>query len=81
MRFVNTLELSSILAQPQICSSNHLGAMASQRDKGHFEMAKKTFLKVAGFGDITLQCLEKSQRTMPRCMGAVVEANGGHTKY
>ena len=34
MRFVNSVELSSILAQPLICSSNHLGAMASWRDKG-----------------------------------------------
>ena len=47
MRFVNNFELSFILAQPQICSSNRLGAMASQRDEGHFEMAKKTFYKVA----------------------------------
>ena len=42
MRFVNNFELSLILAQPQIYSSNRLGAMASQRDEGHFEMAKKT---------------------------------------
>ena len=34
MRFVNNFELSSILAQPHICSSNRLGAMASQRDEG-----------------------------------------------
>ena len=38
MRFVNNFELSSILAQLQICSSYRLVAMASQRDKGHFEM-------------------------------------------
>ena len=42
MRFVNNFELSSILAQPQICSSNRLGAMASQKDEGHFDMEKKT---------------------------------------
>ena len=62
MRFVNSIELSSILVQPRICSSNHLGAMASWRDKGHFEMAKKTLKKVAlkVYKQITLQWLEKS---------------------
>ena len=46
MRFVNSFELSSILAQPQICSSNPLGAMASLRDEGHFETVKKVARKI-----------------------------------
>ena len=62
MSFVNSFEWSSILAQPQICSSNLLGAMASWRDEGYFEMAKKTLKKVAlkVYKQITLQWLEKS---------------------
>ena len=50
--------------------------MASQRDEGRFEMAKKTLLKVAVkvWRQITLQCLEKSLRIDAK-VAAVVEAN------
>ena len=57
MRFVNSIELSSILVQPRICSSNRLGAMVSRRDEGRFEMAKKVVRKI--WRQITPQCLEK----------------------
>ena len=40
MRFVNSFELSLILAQPGFCSSNRLGVMAIRRDEVHFEMAR-----------------------------------------
>ena len=56
--FVNNIEFSSILVQPGICSSNRLGAMASWRDEGHFEMAKKVARKI--WTQMTPQCLEKS---------------------
>ena len=79
MRFVNSIELSSILVQPRICSSNRLGAMASWRDEGHFEMAKKVARKV--WRQITPEYLEKLYESMPRRMAAVIEAHGGHTKY
>ena len=68
MRFVNSFELSSILAQPQICSSNRLEAMASWREEGNFEMAKKVALKV--WKQITLLCLEKSQRIDAEAYGS-----------
>ena len=67
MRFVNNFELSSILAQPQICSSNRLGAMASWRDEGHFEMAKKVARKI--WRQITPQYLEKSLRIDAKAYG------------
>ena len=67
MRFVNNFELSSILAQLQICSSNRLGAMASWRDKGHFEMAKKVARKI--WTQITPQCLEKSLQIDAKAYG------------
>ncbi len=79
MRFVNRIELSSILVQPRICSSNRLGAMASWRDEGHFEMAKKVAHKIRR--QITPEYLEKLYESMPRYMAAVIEAHGGHTKY
>ena len=74
MRFVNSFELSSILAQPRFCSSNRLRAMASWR-----EIAKKVALKV--WKQITPEYLEKLYESMPRQMAAVIEANGGPTKY
>ncbi len=40
MRFVNNFELSSILGQPEFCSSNRLGVMAIWRDEVHFEIAR-----------------------------------------
>ena len=45
MRFVNSIELSLILVQLWICSSNRLGAMASQRDNSHFKIAKRKSLE------------------------------------
>ena len=67
MRFVNNIELSSILAQPRIYSSNRLGAMASWRDEGHFEMAKKVARKI--WRQITPQCLEKSLQIDAKAYG------------
>ena len=67
MRFVNSIELSSILVQPRICSSNRLGAMASWRDEGHFEMAKKVARKI--WRQITQQCLEKSLQIDAKAYG------------
>ena len=81
MRFVNNFKSSLILAQPQNCSSNHLGAMASQRDKGHFEMAKLRKSR-SRFGNKShCGAWKNHYASMPRCMAAVVEANGDHTKY
>ena len=65
--FVNSIELSSILVQPRICSSNRLGAMASWRDEGHFEMAKKVARKI--WRQITPQCLEKLLRIDAKAYG------------
>ena len=62
-----------------MCSSNRLGAMASRRDEGHFEMAKKVALKV--WKQITPEYLENLYESMPRRMAAVIEANRGPTKY
>ena len=67
MRFVNSFELSSILAQPRICSSNHLGAMASRRDEGHFKMSKKVAHK--NWRQITLECPEKSLQIDAKAYG------------
>ena len=67
MRFLNNFELSSILAQPQICSSNRLGDKASWIDEGHFEMAKKVARKI--WRQITPQCLEKSSRIDAKAYG------------
>ena len=67
MWFANSFELSSILAQPQICSSNRLEAMASWRDEGQFEMAKKVARKI--WRQITPQCLEKSLRIDAKAYG------------
>ena len=67
MRFVNSIELSSILVQPRICSSNRLGAMASWRDEGHFEMAKKVASKI--WRQIDPQCLEKSLQIDAKAYG------------
>ena len=36
--FVTCFEISSNLVKLQICGSNGSGAMASQRDQGHFKM-------------------------------------------
>ena len=81
--YVNNFELASILAQPRICSSNRLEAMVSWREKDHSEMANKTLMNVAlkVWRQITLQYLENPSESMLRHMAAVVEANGGHTKY
>ena len=42
-------------------------------------MAKKVALKV--WKQMTLEYLEKPYEPMPRQMAAVIEANGGPTKY
>ena len=42
-------------------------------------MAKKVACKI--WRQITLEYLEKLYESMPRCMAAVIEAHGGHTKY
>ena len=83
MRFVNNFELSSILAQPHICSSNRLGAMASQRDEGILKWQRKLSIESCSQGLETSLCnaCKNHYASMPRRMAAVVEANGGHTKY
>ena len=79
MRFVNSIELSSILVQPQICSSNRLGAMPHEEMKAILKWQRKL---PARFGDKSLHSAWKNHNElMPRRMAAVVEANGGHTKY
>ena len=67
MRFVNSFELSTILVQLRICSSNRLGAMASWRDEGHFEMAKKVARKI--WRQINPQYLEKSLQIDAKAYG------------
>ena len=67
MRFVNSFELSSILVQSRIFSSNRLGAMASWRDEGHFKMAKKAARKI--WRQINPQCLEKSLQIDAKAYG------------
>ena len=46
-------------------------------------MANKTLMNVAlnAWRQITLQYLENPYESMLRHIAAVVEANGGHTKY